>query len=240
MMKRFKKYGYCDDVINPIRHINCSCEVKNCWWKAMQKRFNHKLGWFPDQITRKAKTTGPPKVFAIQYSGDIAHPSVPAEYVEQIIRSLEEINYKRYDNELPYHTWLLLTKWPNRLWDTIKKFIMPQGFYFGSSVSNQNTYNNRVLYEMMGHINTWYSVEPMTEPIDLMFDLARGLMPDQVILGGDSTGKYQLDLDWVRSVRDQCAEASVPFFLKQFNDHKLNPELDGTVHDELAWDKYNK
>jgi len=44
------------------------------------------------------------------------------------------------------------------------------------------------------------------------------------------------DLAWVRDLRDQCASAGVPFFLKQLPDGVsvvANPELDGRTHQEF-------
>lgn len=59
------------------------------------------------------------------------------------------------------------------------------------------------------------SAEPMTGPIDL------GRMRCQlgwVIAGCESRNGRPgapMDLDWVRSLRDQCVAANVPFFFKQ-------------------------
>jgi len=51
---------------------------------------------------------------------------------------------------------------------------------------------------------------------------------DWVILGGETGHKARpMHLDWVRSVRDQCKEAGVPFFFKQWGEYKevsLTPE----------------
>ena len=39
---------------------------------------------------------------------------------------------------------------------------------------------------------------------------------DWVICGGESgPGRREMDLDWARSLRDQCRAAGVPFFFKQ-------------------------
>ena len=49
-----------------------------------------------------------------------------------------------------------------------------------------------------------------------------------------------MDLDWARSIRDECVAAGVPFFLKQAEiDGKLvkMPELDGKVWDEMPTGK---
>jgi protein gp37 len=60
---------------------------------------------------------------------------------------------------------------------------------------------------------------------------------DWVIAGCESGPKARpAELDWFRSLRDQCVDAGVPFFLKQMVvDGKLTkmPELDGRVWDEL-------
>jgi len=54
-----------------------------------------------------------------------------------------------------------------------------------------------------------------------------GPRPDWVICGRETgPGARPMELDWARSLRDQCAAAGVPFFLKR-------PEtLDGRVHHE--------
>jgi protein gp37 len=45
-----------------------------------------------------------------------------------------------------------------------------------------------------------------------------------------------MEADWVRSIRDQCRSASVPFFFKQWGGvrkKKSGRELDGRTHDEV-------
>ena len=53
-------------------------------------------------------------------------------------------------------------------------------------------------------------------------------------IGAESGPKARpFNEDWARSLRDQCAEAGVPFFYKQRidNGRKIElPELDGVVH----------
>jgi protein gp37 len=101
----------------------------------------------------------------------------------------------------------------------------------------------------------WSSLEPMRGPVDLLsavqmrlgrrapldslgfFDgLGYGL--DAVVLGGlHAPGASPLPLVWVRSVRDQCAAAGVPFAWKQ--DAGPRPErwplLDGIRHRDVPW-----
>lgn len=76
------------------------------------------------------------------------------------------------------------------------------------------------------------SVEPMLGPIDSRDDL-----PDWVITGGESgrTPRH-LPMEWVRSMRDQCARNGVAFHHKQWSgpQPKANGcELDGREHKEF-------
>jgi protein gp37 len=55
---------------------------------------------------------------------------------------------------------------------------------------------------------------------------------DLLIAGAETgPGARLAELDWLRSARDQCASAGVPFFLKQVNS-KGDRELDGRRHGE--------
>jgi protein gp37 len=90
----------------------------------------------------------------------------------------------------------------------------------------------------------WLSIEPLLAPVDVspfmrrpgaraLELLGRDGYPgvDWVVTGAESgSGARRMDLDWVRSLRDQCAAARVPFFFKQdaLNGRKIpTPELDG-------------
>ena len=73
------------------------------------------------------------------------------------------------------------------------------------------------------------SVEPMLGPIDLDDIKYHGQTIDWVICGGESGSKARpMHPDWVRSLRDQCKAAGVPFLFKQWGswyprDGKSNP-----------------
>jgi protein gp37 len=106
----------------------------------------------------------------------------------------------------------------------------------------------------------WVSLEPMQDWIDVdvcptceamtIEECGKGPCPlggpainvlSGVILGAQS-GKNPAPFktDWARSIRDQCAAAGVPFMYKQGPHQKTGklvtlPELDGEIHDALAW-----
>lgn len=57
-----------------------------------------------------------------------------------------------------------------------------------------------------------------------------------VIAGGETgLGARPTDIYWIRAVRDQCAEASVPFFLKRLSSMSRSRLLDGREWNGLAW-----
>lgn len=60
---------------------------------------------------------------------------------------------------------------------------------------------------------------------------------DWVIVGGESGAGYRpMDLDWARSLRDQCTDAGVPFLFKQIGGR--TPKAGGRELDGRTWDEY--
>jgi len=63
------------------------------------------------------------------------------------------------------------------------------------------------------------SAEPLLGPIDMHLWMLTCPAIDWVIVGGESgPGARPMHPDWARSIRDQCAEADVPFFFKQWGE----------------------
>jgi len=130
--------------------------------------------------------------------------------------------------------WLLLTKQPshvNRMvpLDWLKRGGWPKHVWIGTSVGTQETAAAAIpfLLEVPARVR-FLSCEPLLEAVDLepwLFyndmsnDGAREPRGDihWVIAGGESGPKARpMHPDWVRGLRDQCAEAGVPFFFKQW------------------------
>lgn len=125
--------------------------------------------------------------------------------------------------------------------------------WLGTSVEDQATADERI-HELLKcpAAHRFVSLEPMLGPVDLDSEEAdhvhalgcgnfdcecgdRGV--DWVIVGSESGSKARaMDLDWVRSIRDQCRDAGVPVWFKQMMDgrQRVNmPELDGRVWDQM-------
>jgi protein gp37 len=100
----------------------------------------------------------------------------------------------------------------------------PKNLWTGLTVCNQEEADEKipVFLEVPG--KKFLSIEPMLGPIDLDATCGpchcwRDGSIKAVILGGETgPGARPLHPEWVRSVRDQCQSADVPFFFKQWGE----------------------
>lgn len=86
--------------------------------------------------------------------------------------------------------------------------------HLGVSAEDQETWDERVpmLLQCPAAVR-WVSAEPLLGPLDLG-PFVRHL--DWVVAGGESGARARAcDVQWLRSIRDQCADAHVPMFVKQ-------------------------
>lgn len=125
-----------------------------------------------------------------------------------------------------------------------------QNVWLGVTAENQQRADERIpiLLEIPAAVR-FVSIEPMLGPVDLSLSdgvdlsmsVGTGLKPgksylinslDWVICGGETgPGARPMHPDWVRNLRNQCQEAGVPFFFKQWGEWfprdqwEWNPEL---------------
>ena len=119
--------------------------------------------------------------------------------------------------------------------------------WLGVSVENQRFADERIplLLQTPAHVR-FLSCEPLLGPLNLSQALPsrRHVLPmwaqdqvDWVIVGAESGPNVRpTDPAWVRSVRDQCVAASVPFFFKQWGGRTSKSggrDLDGRTWDEM-------
>ena len=164
-------------------------------------------------------------------------------------------------DETPALDWLLLTKRPENIetmlpfhWNDPVAFPdgrIPRNVWFGTSAENQEMFDKRWgELETFAHINhpsvIFLSLEPLLGPIDISSALVEINLGDEdrdwwtrtidwVIVGGESgQNRRPMDLQWARDIRDQCAQAEVPFFFKQTGGLRGGSDrLDGQVYH--AW-----
>jgi len=138
--------------------------------------------------------------------------------------------------QTPHLDWLLLTKRPENighLLAEIEVFDLPPNVWLGTSVEDQATADKRIphLLSIPARFR-FLSCEPLLGLVELdpgLFHCETELCPvcneiacyhrtiDWVIVGGESgPGARPMHPNWVRALRDQCVEAGVSFFFKQW------------------------
>jgi protein gp37 len=131
----------------------------------------------------------------------------------------------------PDLTWQLLTKRPEnvpRLAPTRWLDTWPAHVWLGTTVEDAVRRDLRVprLIAVPGVAVRFVSCEPLLGPVSFRWAKWEGIRGhnhldglrqlDWVIVGGESGPHHRpMNLDWVRSIRDECDAAGVPFFFKQ-------------------------
>lgn len=156
---------------------------------------------------------------------DLFHEDVPDSFIRQVFDVMANT---------PQHTYQVLTKRSKRLARLGPLLDWPSNVWMGVSVENQR-YAFRVdhLRQVPAAVR-FLSIEPLLGPVDL--DLT-GM--DWVIVGGES-GHHARRVEpiWVEAVRDQCVDAGVAFFFKQWGGR--TPKANGRTLDGRTWDDMPK
>jgi len=262
-MSGYSKIEWTDTTWNPITGCTKVSEgCQNCYAERMAKRLAGRFGYpekpdqfdvtvHPDKFNEPLSWRKARRVFVCSM-GDLFHPDVPFEVIHTLWGIMEE-SHRRNGS-----IFQVLTKRPDRMQEFVLAYLAQRrpinGPYYevldciwlGCSVENQARADERLsmLLSTQAAIR-FVSVEPMLGPIDLRhvqtsefeIDALRGRSYeklDWVIVGGESgPGARPMHPDWVRDVRDQCIDAGVPFFFKQWGEYR--PSKDG-----LGWYRAGK
>lgn len=196
----------------------------------------------PNRLDWPSKWKEPRMVFVNSLS-DLFHQDVPFEYVKRVLDVMAREQR---------HTFQVLTKRPERLleftqWmagaDDISIAGWPRNVWLGVSAENQRMADLRIpILLRVPAARYFISAEPLLGAINLrrVWD-ERGrpadISLDWVIVGGESGPRVRpTDPQWVRDIRDQCVEAGVPFFFKQWGGTTAKSggrTLDGRTWDEM-------
>jgi protein gp37 len=123
----------------------------------------------------------------------------------------------------PSLDWLLLTKRPQNIRDLCRWLDdWPSNVWLGTTVENQMWARRRLpaLLQYPAR-RRFLSCEPLLGPLELsdwIIKRQAGMFPiDWVIAGGESGANARAMLPgWARDLRDQCANAEIPFHFKQW------------------------
>ena len=228
--------------------------AKGGQWNGSITVVEHLMDW----PLRKRK---PMRIFVNSMS-DLFHQNVPFDVIRRIMLQMAFANH---------HTYQVLTKRPARMleffewWGTEAKRSfaaeMPH-VWLGVSVEDQATADERIplLLQTPAAVR-WISAEPLLGKVTLppLCDLSacgdhggsrcdnatcHARVLDWVVVGGES-GPHARPMhpEWARSLRDQCRDAGVPFFFKQWGewaDADNGPEDDFAYHGKHdCWVHFN-
>lgn len=233
------KIEWTDATWNPVRGCSkISPGCAHCYAETFAERFRgvpghpfefgFDLRTVPDKLGDPIRWSKPKKIFVNSMS-DLFHEDVSDEYIEKICRVMLAANW---------HTYQVLTKRADRmsllLKDKLKKAAGASHIWWGVSVENRQHGLPRI-EKLRGAkpAVAFLSVEPLLE--DLGKINLTGIQ--WVIVGGESgPGARPMNIEWVRSVRDQCRKSSVAFFFKQWGGvrkKQAGRSLDGKTYDEF-------
>lgn len=149
-----------------------------------------------------------PRMIFVNSMSDLFHKNVPDWYIASVMEVMMKANW---------HTFQVLTKRPERMLEVLGGHNLPGHIWLGVTMEDEARAIERTrIFRRVGPAVRFVSVEPMLEPF---------LVPaiekwDWVIVGGESgPGARAFQWDWARSIRDQCREYDIPFFMKQGGGH---------------------
>lgn len=170
-----------------------------------------------------------PRMIFVNSMSDLFHADIPPDFVRRIFEVMLKADH---------HIYQILTKRPSRaarFWDANNDLFggdaYPAHVWIGTSVENQDVdYRIRQLRQVVAEVR-FLSCEPLLGPLELDLE---GI--HWVIVGGESgIGQRPMEPNWARGIRDQCVDAGVPFFFKQWGGR--TPKAGGRTLDDRTWDE---
>lgn len=181
----------------------------NCYMFRDKKRY----GQDPSTVIRSKPATfnqplhwkDPAKVFVCSWSDFFIEEADPwRDEAWDIMR------------KTPHLTYLLLTKRPERIMQSLPHDWVLPNVWLGVTAENQEQADKRIPYLDNLGCTTFVSVEPMLSFVFL--NLSIDPFIDWVICGGESgPNARMMKPEWAESLKQQCNDAGVPFFMKQMS-----------------------
>lgn len=165
-----------------------------------------------------------PKVIFVNSMSDLFHDAIPDDFIFRVFETMKIAHW---------HSFQVLTKRPDRMLDISRKLNgFPSNVWAGVSVESQAwIWRIDRLREVNAKVR-FLSCEPLLSPLVLDLEDIHW-----VIVGGESGyGARNIQVEWVRDIRDQCLDAGVAFFFKQWGGvrkKKNGRSLDGREWNEM-------
>jgi len=165
-----------------------------------------------------------PHVVFVNSMSDLFHKDVPLPFIQKVFEVM---------NNTPRHTYQVLTKRAERLYELHDKLSWTTNIWMGVSVENEKVKDRIDFLRETNAKVKFLSCEPLIGPL-------QNLNLEKIhwaIVGGESGRRPRpMKESWVWDIRQECAEQGVAFFFKQWggtNKKKAGRELGGRTYDEM-------
>lgn len=155
---------------------------------------------------------------------DMFHADVPLEFIQKAFDVMRRASWHQYQ---------VLTKRSDRLLSLDSELDWQPHIWMGVSVENER-FQHRIDHLRATRAQVKFlSLEPLLGPLPRLN--LRNI--DWVIVGGESGPHARpMDPSWVLDIRDQCRDAGVSFFFKQWGGvfkSRTGRELEGRTWDQM-------
>jgi protein gp37 len=165
-----------------------------------------------------------PKVVFVNSMSDLFHPEVSLAFIEKVFKVM---------NDTPQHTYQVLTKRAERLYELHHKLNWTENIWMGVSIEDERVIERIDFLRETNAKIKFLSCEPLIGPLQNL-NLKN---IDWVIVGGESGRKARsMNELWVWDIKEQCRDQEVAFFFKQWggiNKKKAGRQLAGMTYDEM-------
>lgn len=165
-----------------------------------------------------------PRMIFVNSMSDLFHEEVPDEFIVSVFKVMAEA---------PRHTFQILTKRPDRLFELDERLTWLPNVWMGVSVELEKHLCRIDCLRKTSAAVKFVSFEPLLGPMDGV-NLS-GM--DWVIVGGESgPGARPMKAEWVQSLRDAAVHSEIPFFFKQWGG--VNRKAHGRLLDGQIWSQW--
>ncbi len=218
-----------------------SSGCKNCYAEIMANRLRamgvvgyengFEFNIVPSRLNEPLKKKKP-TIYFVNSMSDLFHEKMPIDYLNKIFEVIKKT---------PQHTYQILTKRSERMYNYLSKRDIPENIWLGVTVENKKEGLPRIehLRKLKASV-LFLSVEPLLEDLGTI-DLTN---IDWVIVGGESGNRARpMDKSWVLNIKEQCENENIAFFFKQWGTWgvdkiKRNKKANGKEINGEVYQKY--
>ncbi len=227
-----------DTTWNPVTgctKISAGCD--NCYASRFSERFRgvpgHPFESGFDLTLRPERLLQPlgwkrPRMVFVNSMSDLFHKEIPKAHIAAVFDTMEKAHW---------HTYQILTKRSSLLQKFIneryREMPAPRHIWLGVSIEDEKAATRIAHLQAANAGVRFLSIEPLIAPVGRL-NLS-GI--EWVIVGGESGPRSRpMNAKWVIDIRNQCVNAGVAFFFKQWGG--FSPKAGGRLLEGKEWSQF--